>query len=40
MNTFSNASQIPINAAAEINPAQIGSAPSTQIWVALVPGAP
>ena len=38
MITLSTASQMPINAAAEISPAQIGSAPSTQIWCALVPG--
>ena len=38
MNTLISASQMPINAAAEIRPAQIGSAPSTQIWLDLVPG--
>ena len=38
MITLRIASQMPINAAAEIKPAQIGSAPSTQIWCALVPG--
>ena len=37
-NTLINASQMPINAAAEMRPAQIGSAPSTQILLAWVPG--